>query len=74
MVWMKLARMRTMTWSLRGEPHQQKGKDRARSQMLGMTGMTAPFLAVVVATREPRFVPEQGEGCNIRQTKAQGGE
>ena len=47
---LKLARMRTMAWSLRREPHQQKGKDRARIQMPGMTRMTDPGPVVVVAT------------------------
>ena len=49
-MWMKLARMTTIAWSVRREPHQQKGKQRARSQMLGMTRVTAPVPAPVVAT------------------------
>ena len=51
-----------------------KGKDKARSKMPGMTGMTAAVPAVLQTSREPGFVPEHGEGCNNRQTKAQGGE
>ena len=49
-IWVKLVRMTTTAWSLRREPHQQNGKDRARSKMPGMTGMTAPVPAVVVET------------------------
>ena len=44
---MKLARMRTMAWSLRREPHQQKEKDRARIQMPGMIEMTTPAMGIV---------------------------
>ena len=49
-MWMKLARMTTTARSLGREPHQQKGKDRARSKMPGMTGMIAQVPAVVVET------------------------
>ena len=50
MMWMKLARTTTTAWRLRREPHHQKGKDRARSKMLGMTEMTALVLGTVVET------------------------
>ena len=49
-VWMKLARTTTTAWSLRREPYRQKGKDKPRSKMPGMTGMTSPISTVLVAT------------------------
>ena len=76
---MKLARMTTIAWSLKREPHQQKGKDRASGKMPGRTAMTAPVPVLVEETSPSNLhgagcVPQQGEECNSRQTKDQGGE
>ena len=43
MMWMKLVWMTTIACSLRREPHEPKGNDRAKSKMAGMRRLTAPL-------------------------------